>query len=523
MTARLQTGLASVPAAAAPGTPVLQVKGVTKDFPGVRALDNVSLELRQHEVLGLVGENGAGKSTLLKVLAGVDLLDRGSVIVRGKQVSYRSVAEALRAGIGMVFQEQSLVPNVTVAENILLGSEAGAVRRGFYSWRELNRLAQAQLDKINSRISPKAPTESLTFAERQLVELAKVLRIEEQVDAEPIILLDEPTAVLEREEIETLFVLIERLRASSSIIFVSHRLDEVLRVSDRIYVMRNGTCVAELDPKTSDIHELHRIMVGRSLSEGYYHEADQHPPTETQSRLSVRGLTLPHHYEDVTFDVLPGEVVGIAGVQGSGREDVCRTLFGAMAPRSGTMLLDGREVRFASPADAVDAGVGYVPAERRTEGIIGPMNLSENMTLAHIWRVLRGPLVDYGAENRLVRDWIGRLAIKVTSPRARTNNLSGGNQQKLSLAKWLISDRLKALVLDHPTRGLDVGAKAEVYGLIRQLADRGLAMVLLADSLEETIALSHWIIVMKDGRIVDRLVAPAGAKPSQVAVLEKMV
>lgn len=503
--------------------PVLRVEGLTKEFPGVRALDDVTLELRPHEVLGLVGENGSGKSTLLKILAGVTAPDRGRIVVRGQRATYRNVAAALRAGIGMVFQEQALIPNVTVAENIMLGVEGDAVRRGFYSWKELNRRAQVQLSKINARIPPEAQTESLTFAERQLVELAKVLGIEERIDAEPIILLDEPTTVLEREEIEMLFTQIERLRTCASIVFVSHRLDEVLRISDRVYVMRDGRCVGELDPKASDMHDLHVLMVGRGLDESYYREADQRAPTPGEPRLSVQGLTLRRHYEDVAFDVFPGEVVGIAGVQGSGREDVCRTLFGALAPRSGRIVLDGRPVRFASPADAVDAGVGYVPAERRSEGIIGPMSVAENMTLAHVQRVLRGFFIDHAAEDRLAREWIDQLAIKVPSHRARAGNLSGGNQQKVSLAKWLISERLKVLVLDHPTRGLDVGAKAEVYTLVRRLAERGLAMVLLADTLEETIALSHRILVMKDGRIVDRLDAPPGAKPSQVAVVEKMV
>ena len=503
--------------------PVLRVEGVTKDFPGVRALDDVTLELRRHEVLGLVGENGAGKSTLLKVLAGVTPSDSGRIVVRGAPATYHNVAGAQRTGIGMVFQDQALIPNVTVAENIMLGAEGGAVRRGLYRWRELNRRAQVQLDKIKARVSPGALTESLSFAERQLVELAKVLGIEERIDAEPIVLLDEPTTVLEREEIETLFAQIERLRTCASVIFVSHRLDEVLGVSDRVYVMRDGKCVAELDPKTSDVHELHLIMVGRGLSESYYQEAEQREPEPAEPRLSVQGLTLPRHYENVSFDVLPGEVMGIAGVQGSGREDVCRTLFGALAQKSGRLLLDGRPARLASPAEAVQAGIGYVPADRRSEGIIGQMSVAENMTLAHIWRVLRGLVIDRGAEDRLAREWIDRLAIKVPSHRAQAGNLSGGNQQKLSLAKWLVSDRLKVLVLDHPTRGLDVGAKAEVYALVRQLSDRGLAMVLLSDTLEETIALSHRIIVMKDGEIVDRLDAPASAKPTQVAVVEKMV
>jgi ribose transport system ATP-binding protein len=503
--------------------PVLQVRGLTKHYPGTVALDAIDLEIRPHEVVGLIGENGAGKSTLLKILVGLIAPDAGELVLRGEPVSFQSVSDAARAGVGMVFQEQSLIPNITVAENILLGAEGAGVRRGVYHWKDLNALARRQLDKVGSSIDPSQKTDSLSFADRQMVEVAKVLAIEERTSHAPIILLDEPTSVLERDEIETLFVQIERLRRIASVVFVSHRLDEVLRVSDRVYVMRNGTCVAERDPKTCDVSELYKLMVGRELGEGYYHPGDQKPFTEERVRLRVRDLARAGRYAAVSFDVRAGEVLGIAGVQGSGREDLCRTLFGAEGHTGGSIAIDGSVVHLLSPDAAARAGIGYCPAERRVEGVINGMSVAENMTIVRIDAVCRGPILVRKRERQVVGSWVERLHIKTPTVAAAVQTLSGGNQQKVVLAKWLISDRLRVLILDHPTRGLDVGTKSEVYALIRRLAADGMAIVLLADTLEETIALSHNVMVMKDGRIVATFAAPPDAKPSQVDIVEKMV
>lgn len=503
--------------------PILVVKDLDKSFPGVHALDHVSLEVRPHEVVGLIGENGAGKSTVLKVLAGVYARDSGTLTVRGKPVAYRSITQAMKAGIGMVFQEQSLIPNISVAENILLGTERGGVRHGIYRWKDLYRQAQAQLDKIGSSIDPRSMTEMLSFSERQMVELAKVLAIEERTQEEPIILLDEPTSVLEKGEIATLFGEVRRLREIASVIFVSHRLDEVLEVSDRVYIMRNGQVVAERDPKQCDLSELYSLMVGRALSGNYYREDQQVPYDEAKTRLEVKDLSLPGRYESVSFTVHAGEVLGLAGVQGSGCEAVCRTLFGAFEQGGGQIAVDGKVVRFETPADAAARGIGYVPAERRVEGLVMGMRVDRNVTLAHMRVVQDGPLVNLRREESLVREWIKRLGIKTPRITTPARNLSGGNQQKVALSKWLISEGLKVLILDHPTRGLDVGAKSEVYDLVRSLAAQGIAILLLADTLEETIGLSHNIVVMKDGRISERIAAPAGDKPSQVAIVERMV
>ena len=502
---------------------VLRVDRLSKSFPGVRALDDVSIDVGAHEVVGLVGENGAGKSTLLKVIAGLYRADSGRIVVRDKEVSLGSVVAANDAGIGMVFQEQSLLPNVSVAENILLGHEKEAIRFGFYDWNELNRLAAAQLGKLGARIPPAAQTESLSFVERQLVEFAKVLAIEERTHHEPLILLDEPTSVLEAEELDTVLDQIERLRERASLIFVSHRLEEVLRVSDRIYVMTNGRCVAERDPRRCELEELQQLMLGQALGAEYGRSVAARAPTDTTAvRLGVRELSRHGDYEAVSFELHAGEVLGVAGVEGSGREALCRTLFGAEGADGGDMRLDGRLMRFGSCAEAVRAGIGYVPAERRTEGIIGGLSVKENMTLAHVEEVSRGPFLDLRREKEVASRWIERLRIRTPSAETPATNLSGGNQQKVVLSKWLMAKNLKVLIMDHPMRGLDVGAKAEIFAVTRELARSGIGIVLIADTLDELIALSDTIIVMRDGRISRRF-ALAETVPTRLQILEHMI
>ena len=503
--------------------PVLATNGLTKRYPGTIAVDAVDLEIRPHEVLGLIGENGAGKSTLLKILSGSIRPDAGSISVRGRKAHFRTVCDATLAGIGMVYQEQSLIPNITVAENILLGAEQGGVRSGFYRWKALNGLAQRQLDKISSPILPRTKTELLSFADRQMVELAKVLAIEERTSQEPIILLDEPTSVLERAEIDTLFGQIERLRNMASVVFVSHRLEEVLRVADRVYVMRNGKVVAERDPNSCELGEFFKLMVGRELDSSYYHETDQEPYDEARVRLAVRDLSRRGRFRHISFDVHAGEVLALAGVQGSGREDVCRTLFGTDAFDSGTIEIDGAPAAVGSPAECTRSGLAYSPAERRIEGLVAGMSVAENMTLAHLEQVQAGPFLDRRRERALVGTWTDRLRIKSPSITTPIQTLSGGNQQKVVLAKWMISERLRILILDHPTRGLDVGTKSDVYALIRSLAADGYAVVLLADTLEEMISLAHNIVVLKDGSIAATYTAMRGAKPAQIDILEKML
>ena len=507
---------------AEPIVPVLAVRNLRKRFAETTALDGVTFEVRPHEVVGLIGENGAGKSTLLKMLVGLAQPDSGQIELRGKPVKMRGIAQAGAAGIGMVFQEQSLIPNLTVAENILLGAEGPAVVGGIYRWGELRRRAQVQLDKIGSDVSTDALTEQLSFADRQLVEIAKVLATEERTNAEPVVLLDEPTSVLDRDEAELLFTQIERLRERASVVFVSHRLDEVMRVCDRVYVLRNGQTVAECVPAEVDEATLRRLMIGRDLEGSHYDEEHQVPASD-EVRLAVRGLSVKGVCDGVDFDLHRGEVLGIAGVQGSGREELCRSIFGALPSKSTSITLDGQPLSTRSPRGAIAANIGFVPAERRREGMVGSMSVAENITLPHIDVVCAGPVLMRKRERSIADSWISRLRIKTPSAAAPIASLSGGNQQKAVLARWLISDSLRVLILDHPTRGLDVGAKTEVYQLIRELTASGVSVLLMADSLEELIAMSHRVLVMKDGRVTDVIDAPADAKPAPLRVLERML
>jgi ribose transport system ATP-binding protein len=502
--------------------PVLRLEGVTKKFGAALALDNVSIDVFPNEVIGLVGENGAGKSTLLKALAGIHPVDTGRIVVNGREQVLRSPTDARRAGIGMVFQEQSLVSSLTVAENVYLGHEGESVRHGIYRWGNLRARSAAQLRKIESQVSPAAITERLPFGARQMVEVAKALTVEANTEGPPVLLLDEPTSVLEAREIEVLFAQIERLRTIGSVIFVSHRLEEVLAVSDRIYVMRDGACVAERRPENCTHKELFELMVGQEMSEEYYGEASQSPHSD-QVVLSARSLSLEGAFQEVDLELRAGEVLGLAGVQGSGRDELCRTLFGAEAPSSGTIELAGRAVTFASPAEAVSRGMGYIPAERKTEGIVAELSIADNISLSYNAGARRGPFLDRGAERRVANEWIQRLNIKANSADSLLSELSGGNQQKVALAKWLNRPHLSVLLLDHPTRGLDLGAKRDVYRLIRELAARGVAVLFLGDSLEETIAMSHNVIAMRDGRVTGIFPAPPGAKPSQVDIVERLV
>ena len=509
------------------GTPApvnaLEVRGLVKHYPGVKALDGVDLVVRQNEVLGLAGENGAGKSTLLKALVGLVRPDAGEIWVRGEKVKLRSVVDAADHGIGMVFQEQSLVPNLTAAENIVLGSEGAGVRRGIYRWDAMRKLAQEQLDKIGSHIDPLARTDSLSFAERQMVEIAKVLRIEERTSNPPVIILDEPTSVLESAEIETLFTQVRRLREFASVIFVSHRLDEVLDVCDRVSVLRGGQSVGEVPTAGAEPADLHRMMIGSTGSDDHYHEGLAERSDEpARPRLVVKSLS-GSTFRDVDLEVRAGEIVGIVGVHGSGREDVCRALFGAEPTLAGEVTLDGEKLDLSGTRGAVASGVGYVPAERKIEGMVGPMSVADNMLLTKQKARCTGPMVVPKKQATLVDTWIERLSIRTPHRGTQIGRLSGGNQQKVVLARWLVAGDIRLLLLDHPTRGLDIGARSEVYRLMRELANSGVATVLLADSLEEAIGMSDRIIVMNDGRATKEVSCPSGGKPTPLDLVKEMV
>jgi ribose transport system ATP-binding protein len=501
--------------------PVLEIRGVSKSFPGVKALDDVSFAINEGEVVGLIGENGAGKSTVLKVLNGIYRADEGGIFVDGSPVEINSPRQAFDSGIAMVFQEQSILPTLTVAENIFLGREEEFLRFGLISKARMNAAAAEELKKVHLDVHPATRCAELPFASRQMVEIAKALSLDTRISRDITILLDEPTSVLERKEVDLLFDIVRDLKQRASFVFISHRLEEVLHICDRVYVMRDGKVVKELPAAGASISELHQHMVGRQLHGEYYRETRQATPGN-ETVLACRGFGKKGAFSDVSFDLKRGEVIGIAGVIGSGREDLARCLAGHAAPDTGQLEIAGQPVRFAGPHTATSAGVGLVPAERKTEGLVYSFSVAENMTLAALPAFTGNGVIRFGAEAAIAKEWIDRLKIKTPSAATMAGSLSGGNQQKVVLAKWRIAG-VKVLILDHPTRGIDVGAKEDVYELIRDMTAEGLSVILLGDTLEEVIGLSNRILVMRDGKVTSEIAAPPGAKPPQVDIVRHMV
>ena len=502
-------------------TAVLEIREGSKSFPGVKAMDDVSMHVDRHEVVGLIGENGAGKSTLLKVVTGIYQLDQGELHVNGRQLTLDSPRDAFDHGVAMVFQEQSVLPTLTIAENIFLGREQEFLRFGLIDKARMNAAARDEIAKVKLDLDPSVRTADLTFAERQMVEIAKALSLDSRIDGEVIILLDEPTSVLEQREIDILFEIIRDLKQRASVLFISHRLDEVLAVSDRVYVMRDGKVVHEVASANAEMRQLHQQMVGRQLDHRYYREQRQ-VEAGADILLEASGLAKTGQFDEVSFRLHEGEVLGIAGVVGSGREALARCLAGLLPADQGEIKIGNQTVLISAPHQAVGAGIGFVPSERKVEGIVAALDVAENMSLAAGDRFLRYGLVDFAAERETAITWIDRLGIKTPDVRTPGGSLSGGNQQKVVLAKWRIAGS-DVMILDHPTRGIDVGAKEEVYELIRDMAEEGLGILLLADTLEEVIGLSSRILVMKDGRISKAFKAPVGAKPDQVDLIEAMV
>ncbi|KSV75509.1 ABC transporter ATP-binding protein [Sinorhizobium sp. GW3] len=500
---------------------MLSVNGISKSFLGIKALKNVSIDIRSNEVIGLIGENGAGKSTLMRTLAGTLRPDSGTLTLNGEPLRLRGTRDAALHGIGMVFQEQSLLLNMSVAENIYLGQEDQFTRFGIVNWRAMRDAARRQLAKIGVDIDVTTRTSELSFAARQMVELAKALTLEETVSRQLIILLDEPTSVLTSGDIEVLFDRVRALKSRASFVFVSHRLDEVLRISDRVYTMKDGEVVAQHEASQVTAAQLHEIMVGRSLHAQYYKEPRQKPP-QPEVVLETTGLGVKGAFRELDFRIHAGEIVGIAGVVGSGREEVSRTLGGFMPQTEGILKVMGEEVRLTSPEQAVRKSIGYIPRERRYEGLVMFLSIAENITLADLSTVMRNGTINYAAERRLAAEWIKKLRIKAPGPDIACRKLSGGNQQKVVLARWMTAGS-RVLILDHPTRGLDVGAKEEVYELVRDLCEQGIAILLLSDTLEETIGLSHRVLVMRDGEVTAQFDAAAGNKPDQVDLVREMV
>lgn len=499
----------------------LSLRDVTISFGDLVAVKRVSFDLFDGEVVGLIGENGAGKSTLLKILAGIYKPDSGSIELVGKPVKFRNPQDALNAGIGVVHQEQSLFTNLTVAENIEINAGTGrASIAGFFNWRKVERDAAATLAKIGSKLNPLTKTGELSFVDRQMVEIARAIRVGENADHKPVVILDEPTSLLEPHETAILEREIGKLREIGSVIFVSHRLDEVLRICDRILVMRDGELVAVRETKDADEKELFRLMVGREAkSEKRQYRRDGVNDTPV---VEVRNFGKKGKFKDVSLRFARGEITAIVGTTGSGREELCKALFGVDPADSGSLLVNGQEVSRWSVKQSIKSGFGFVPAERKVEGMVGGLTAASNLTLVFSDDAKTGPFLNPRKQKAVASHWFEQLDVRPMKPGLDLERFSGGNQQKVVMAKWLKSDDLEMLILDHPLRGLDPGAAGTVNTLIREAVAKNTAVVLLADTLEEALEMGDQIVVMKDGA-VSSVFDLHEEQPTSLDLLEKMV
>jgi ribose transport system ATP-binding protein len=488
---------------------LVEMTGIDKAFPGVKALGRAHFTLEAGEVHALMGENGAGKSTLMKILAGVYRSDGGEIRLDGNKVEIDSPRQAQEKGIGIIHQELALMADLTAAQNIFIGREPRKAGGLLLDEAALNARAQAIFDAMNLKLDPRVSVGRLTIARQQMVEIAKALSFRSRV-----LIMDEPTAALNDAEIAELFTIINRLKAEGvGIIYISHKMDELQRIADRVTVMRDGETVGTV-PATTPIETIISMMVGRTLSE----EAAEIPDSsDAPVALEVRGLKRGREIRDVGFSVRKGEILGLAGLMGAGRTEVARAIFGADPLEAGAVFVFGRKVAIHSPRDAVKAGIGYLSEDRKQFGLATGLDVRNNIALASIERFTgAGGLLNDNAMRDTARTYISRLAIKTPSDMQEARLLSGGNQQKVVVAKWLLRD-CDILIFDEPTRGIDVGAKAEIYKLLTALARQGKAIIVISSELPEILRLSHRIAVMCEGRLTGIL--PGGASQEEIMVL----
>ena len=474
--------------------PLLEMKGIAKRFGNTKALDGIELVLNPGEVLGLVGENGAGKSTLMKILSGAYARDEGTIAVRGKVVDLNNPKDGSRAGIAIIYQELSLFPDFDAAENIFAGRE---LRHGRASASPLDhsamRAAASRILKgeLGVDVPLDRPVRELSLSHRQMIEIAKA--ISSNAD---IIIMDEPTEALEEVERKQLFAIIKKLQqAGKALIYVSHRIQELLGIVSRVMVLRDGSAVADLPVSELDVDKVVSAMIGGSLAKQF----PPRVPARSEPSLDVRGLTKRGVFEDITFSVAKGEILGVTGLEGSGKSALLRAIFGQIPHETGSILIDGKQAAISDPTDAIRQHVAFLPAERKTEGIFPQHNVGWNLSIANL-RTLGKITLMPKKEREIASDYIAKLGVKCDGPGADITSLSGGNQQKVMLARWLLT-RPKVLMLEEPTRGVDVRAKAEVYTLIQAAAKDGCAVIVVSADNAELLGLCHRVAVMFEGRI----------------------
>ncbi len=483
--------------------PLLQMTGIHKRFPGVHALDDVRLEVYAGECLALLGENGAGKSTLMKIISGVYPADAGTILIDGKEVHPRNPHHAQSLGISIIYQEFNLFPNLPIEENIFIGREpnrGGFVRRGALRGNALAFLAQLGVD-----LDPRAMVRNLSVAEQQMVEIAKALSLNAR-----IVIMDEPTSALTETEANALFRIIQGLKDQGlGVVFISHRLEEVFAICDRIDVLRDGRNAGALTTREATPEQVVHLMVGRHVEHFHAESASSEagPVVLSTRGLSRRGTARDASkvvLEDIGLDLRAGEILGVSGLVGSGRTELARAIFGADPFDEGQILLDGQPIRIRTPQDAIGNGIALAPEDRKLQALVLLLNVRENISLPNLSRLSRFGMVRRGEERTLAEGFINSLRIRTPSQTQKVMNLSGGNQQKVVLAKWL-ARQPRVLIVDEPTRGIDIGAKAEVHGLLRELADSGVAIMMISSELPEILRMSDRIVVMREGRIAGQL------------------
>ncbi|MGV9310070.1 MULTISPECIES: sugar ABC transporter ATP-binding protein [unclassified Nonomuraea] len=485
---------------------ILRVEGLRKRFPGVLALDGVDLALRTGEVHVLLGENGAGKSTLIKMLSGAYHPDEGRILLDGRPVDIRTAGDAQRLGIATIYQEFNLVPDLTVGENLSLGRPPR--RFGFVDVKAMHDKARELLDRVGLDVDPRTRIGTLGIARMQMVEIAKALALDARV-----LIMDEPTAVLTTSEVDRLFAIVRQLRDNGvAVVFITHHLEEIAQIGDTVTVLRDGRSVAEV-PADTPQDELVRLMVGRPIDQQYPREAE--PPG--RPLLKVEGLTRRGAFEDVSFEVRAGEVVGLAGLVGAGRTELARAIFGADRYDEGEVTVGDRRLPRGDIDAAMEAGLGLVPEDRKGQGLVLGADIAENLGLVTLGRASRAGFVDRTGQRKAAAKVAGQLGVRMSGLEQEVRTLSGGNQQKVVIGKWLLAD-VRVLVLDEPTRGIDVGAKVEIYQLINSLTASGDAVLMISSDLPEVIGMSDRVLVMARGRLVGELPADEATQDAVMAL-----
>ena len=480
---------------------LLTLDHISKSFPGVKALTDISLQLREGEIHALLDENGAGKSTLMKILCGIYSPDAGTIAIDGQEQHFHTYHDAIRAGVGIIFQEFSLIPYLTATENIFLGREL-TNRFGMLDSASMKSKAEALFERLGVTIDLAEPVSHLSVAEQQFVEIAKALSLEAR-----ILVLDEPTATLTPNEADHLFNIMRELKSQGvGMIFISHHMDEIYEICDRITVLRDGCLVGECEVRTTDVDDLVEMMVGRKIENNFPPKAS-HATREVV--IDVRAIQLTREAPVNSFTLHRGEILGFAGLVGSGRTELALGLLGATPVHRKDVLVNGRAERLSSPADALNCGIGLLPESRKTEGLVLPFSIRENITLNNLAKHCGvGFIINRSNEGQVVDDLMRKVRVKAPDHECPVGNLSGGNQQKVVIARWL-NHNCKVLIFDEPTRGIDVGAKAEIYRLMRALTNQGISLIMISSELPEVVGVSDRVAVFRQGRIVKTLAGDA--------------